>query len=77
MLVAFILTAVCSSNSRCCSEKEGVDTSFLPEVVMDVADDVIDKDSALQAEVCAYPQAVKLHQGHVEDCLSLQGVRHL
>lgn len=62
---------------RCSREEESADTSFLPEVVVDTANNVVDEDSALQAEVGAHPRTVQLHEGHVEDRLALQGVGRL
>lgn len=74
MSVAFVLTgADGGSDGRRTGEEESADASFLPEVVVDAADDVVDEDAALQAEVGAHPRTVQLHEGHVEDRLALQG----
>lgn len=77
MSVAVILVGGGSSVRRCSREEESADASFSPEVVVDAADDVVDEDSALQAEVGAHPRTVQLHEGHVEDRLALQGVGRL
>lgn len=81
MSVALILTGGgsggTSGNRRCSGEEERANTSFLPEVVVDTTDDVVDEDSALQAEVGRHPRTVQLHEGHVEDRLALQGVGRL
>lgn len=52
-------------------EKEGAH-SFLPEIFLNSADDVVDEDAALQVEVGAHPRAVQLHERHVEHRLPLQ-----
>lgn len=66
-----------SRDRRRSREEESADASFLPEVVVDAADDVVDEDSALQAEVGTHPRTIQLHEGHVEDRLALQGVGRL
>lgn len=61
----------------CSREEESANASFLPQVAVDPADDVVDEDSALQGEVGACPQPVQLHQRHVEDRLRLWPAGHL
>lgn len=58
-------------------EEQRPQGALLLEFVLDASEHVVDEDAALQARFTKGTLAVELHQGDVEDGLSLQGVGHL